>query len=167
MRALKTINFSCLFITVILLSSCSYSLRDNSIELFNKDLIVLSDNSDLNLELIEQLKTKNNKIYRTEDIGRKKSLIIKVKDHAFNRYSAAIGAGARTTQVRLDYRITYELIDTNLISIKNTFKSINYLSFNQSDLLAMQREEQILMRNFVNDAIKNMEFRLALIANEN
>ena len=166
MRALKTINFSCLFITVILLSSCSYSLRDNSIELFDKDLIVLSDNSDLNLELIEQLKTKNNKIYRTEDIG-KKSLIIKVKDHAFNRYSAAIGAGARTTQVRLEYRITYEIIDTNLISIKNTFKSINYLNFNQSDLLAMQREEQILMRNFVNDAIKNMEFRLALIAYEN
>ena len=166
MRALKTINFSCLFITVILLSSCSYSLRDNSIELFDKDLIVLSDNSDLNLELIEQLKTKNNKIYRTQDIG-KKSLIIKVKDHAFNRYSAAIGAGARTTQVRLEYRITYEIIDTNLISIKNTFKSINYLSFNQSDLLAMQREEQILMRNFVNDAIKNMEFRLALIAYEN
>ena len=119
------------------------------------------------MELIEQLKTKNNKIYRTEDIGRKKSLIIKVKDHTFNRYSAAIGAGARTTQVRLEYRITYEIIDINLISIKNTFKSINYLSFNQSDLLAMQREEQILMRNFINDAIKNMEFRLALIANEN
>ena len=83
-----------------------------------------------------------------------------------NKFSGALGAGARTTQVRLDYTISYELINKNKKVKKNIFKSSNYLSFNQSDLLAMEREEKILIKNFIKDAIKNMEFHLALNSNE-
>ena len=166
MMFLKKIILSCLFTVLFLLSSCGYSLRENSNELSQQDLIFVSDNSDLNLELINQLKLKDNTIFRTKNIENDIGIIIKIKVHELNKFSGAIGAGARTTQARLDYVISYELTNKKKIIIENTFKSTNYLSFNQSDLLSMQREEEILVKNFINDAIKNMEFLLALNNNE-
>ena len=166
MKLLKKIILSCLFTVLFLLSSCGYSLRENSNELSQQDLIFISDNSDLNLELINQLKLKDNTIFRTKNIENDIGIIIEIKVHELNKFSGAIGAGARTTQARLDYVISYELTNKKKIIIENTFKSTNYLSFNQSDLLSMQREEDILVKNFINDAIKNMEFLLALNNNE-
>ena len=166
MKLLKKAFFSFLLISTFLLSSCGYSLRENSNELSQKNLIVLSDNSDLNFELISELKTKGNTIIRVKDSNNDKNLIIKIILHELNKFSGALGAGARTTQVRLDYTISYELINKNKKVKKNIFKSSNYLSFNQSDLLAMEREEKILIKNFIKDAIKNMEFHLALNSNE-
>tara|TARA_Y100001970_G_C14035536_1_gene750901 strand:+ start:325 stop:834 length:510 start_codon:yes stop_codon:yes gene_type:complete len=166
MKPLKKIILSCLFISLLLLSACGYSLRESSNELSQKDLILLSDNSELNFELISQLKLKGNNVFRFEDATNGNNLTIKIKLHELNKLSGALGAGARTTQVRLDYAISYELISKNKIIKENTFKSTNYLSFNQSDLLAMEREEKILIKNFINDAIKNIEFHLAFNSNE-
>ena len=129
-------------------------------------MIVLSDNSDLNFELIYQLKNKGNTIFRVEDANNDKHLTIKIKLHELKKFSGAVGAGARTTQVRLSYTISYEFISKSQTIKENTFISQNYLSFNQSDLLAMEREEKILIKNFIKDAIKNMEFQLALNSNE-
>ena len=166
MRLLKKAFFSYLLISTFLLSSCGYSLRENSNELSHKNLIVLSDNSDLNFELISQLKTKGNTILRIKDSKNDKNLTIKIKLHELKKFSGALGAGARTTQARLSYTISYELIRKNETIKENSFTSQNYLSFNQSDLLAMEREEKILIKNFIKDAIKNMEFQLALNSNE-
>ena len=166
MKLLKKAFFSFLLISIFLLSSCGYSLRENSNELSQKNLIVLSDNSDLNFELIYQLKNKGNTIFRVEDANNDKNLTIKIKLHELKKFSGALGAGARTTQARLSYTISYELISKSKTIKENTFTSQNYLSFNQSDLLAMEREEKILLKNFIKDAIKNMEFQLALNSNE-
>ena len=166
MKLLKKDLFSFLLISTFLLSSCGYSLRENSNELSQKNLIVLSDNSDLNFELIYQLKNKGNTIFRVEDANNDKHLTIKIKLHELKKFSGALGAGARTTQVRLSYTISYELISKSKTIKENTFTSQNYLSFNQSDLLAMEREEKVLLKNFIKDAIKNMEFQLALNSNE-
>ena len=159
--------FSCLFIALLLLSSCSYSLRESSSELLQQDLVLVSDNSDLNLELISQLKAKGNKVSRAKNIENENGLIIRIKFHELNKFSGAIGAGARTTQARLDYAISYELSSKKKIIIEHIYESTKYLSFNQSDLLSMEREEKILVKNFINDGIKNMEFLLASKDNEN
>ena len=149
------------------MSSCGYSLRESSSELWRKDLVLLSKNSDLNLELISQLKAKDNKIFRTKNIENENGLIIRIKFHELTKFSGAIGAGARTTQARLDYKISYELSNKKEIIIENIYESTKYLSFNQSDLLSMEREEKILVKNFINDGIKNIEFLLASKDNEN
>ena len=159
--------FSCFFITLFLLSSCGYSLRESSSELLQQDLVLISDNSDLNLELISQLKAKGNKIFRAKNIENENGLIIRIKFHELNKFSGAIGAGARTTQARLDYVISYELSSKKKIIIEHIYESTKYLSFNQSDLLSMGREDKILVKNFINDGIKNMEFLLASKENEN
>ena len=148
------------------MSSCGYSLRDSSSELLQQDLVLISDNSDLNLELISQLKAKGNKVFRAKNIENENGLIIRIKFHELNKFSGAIGAGARTTQARLDYAISYELSSKKKIIIEHIYESTKYLSFNQSDLLSMEREEKILVRNFINDGIKNMEFLLASKDNE-
>ena len=167
MKFSKKFIFSYLFIALFLLSSCGYSLRESSSELWQKDLVLISNNSDLNLELISQLKAKDNKILRTKNIENENGLIIRIKFHELTKFSGAIGAGARTTQARLDYKISYELSNKKEIIIENIYESTKYLSFNQSDLLSMEREEKILVKNFINDGIKNMEFLLASKNNEN
>tara|TARA_Y100000766_G_C18656906_1_gene483225 strand:+ start:111 stop:614 length:504 start_codon:yes stop_codon:yes gene_type:complete len=159
--------FFCFALNLSLLSSCGYSLRESSSELLQQDLVLISDNSDLNLELISQLKAKGNKVFRAKNIENENGLIIKIKFHELNKFSGAIGAGARTTQARLDYVISYELSSKKKIIIEHIYESTKYLSFNQSDLLSMEREEKILEKNFINDGIKNMEFLLASKNNEN
>ena len=159
--------FYCFVLTLFLLSSCGYSLRESSSELLQQDLVLISDNSDLNLELISQLKAKGNKVFRAKNLENENDLIIRIKFHELNKFSGAIGAGARTTQARLDYVISYELSSKKKIIIEHIYESTKYLSFNQSDLLSMEREEKILVKNFINDGIKNMEFHLASKDNEN
>ena len=159
--------FYCFVLTLFLLSSCGYSLRESSSELLQQDLVLISDNSDLNLELISQLKAKGNKVFRAKNLENENDLIIRIKFHELNKFSGAIGAGARTTQARLDYVISYELSSKRKIIIEHIYESTKYLSFNQSDLLSMEREEKILVKNFINDGIKNMEFLLASKDNEN
>ena len=166
MRFSKKFIFSCLFIALFLISSCGYSLRENSSDLSQQDLVLISDNSTLNLELISQLRAKDNKIFRIKNIENENGLIIKIKLHELNKFSGAIGAGARTTQARLDYTISYELTNNKKIIFENIYKSTKYLSFSQSDLLSMEREEKVLVKSFINDGIKNMEFLLASKNNE-
>ena len=159
--------FSYLFISLILLSACGYSLRDSSNILTQKNLIVLSDNSNLNLELITQLKAKGNRVSRIENMNQDHDLMIKIKKHQINKFSGATGSGARTTQARLDYINTYEIVTKENKTFDNTFNSTSYLSFNQSDLLAMEKEEMIIVKGFINDGIKNIELHLSLNKNEN
>ena len=164
---MKKSIFSGLFISLILLSSCGYSLKDTSNTLTQKNIIVLGDNSNLNIELITQLKAKGNKISRIENMSKDHDLIIKIKQHQINKFSGATGSGARTTQARLDYKNSYEIVTKDNIIIENTFNSTNYLNFNQSDLLAMEKEEMVIVKNFIKDGIKNIEFLLSLNRNEN
>ena len=158
---------SCLFISLTLLSSCGYSLKESSNALTQKNIIVLANNSNLNLELISQLRAKGNKISRIENMSKKHDLKIKIKEHQINKFSGATGSGARTTQARLDYMNSYEIVTKDNIIIENTFNSTNYLNFNQSDLLAMEKEEMVIVKNFIKDGIKNIEFLLSLNRNEN
>ena len=135
---------SCLFISLTLLSSCGYSLKEGSNALTQKNIIVLANNSNLNLELISQLRAKGNKISRIENMTEKHDLKIKIKEHQINKFSGATGSGARTTQARLDYMNSYEIVTKDNKVIENTFNSTSYLNFNQSDLLAMEKEEMVL-----------------------
>ena len=125
---------SCLFISLTLLSSCGYSLKEGSNALTQKNIIVLANNSNLNLELISQLRAKGNKISRIENMTEKHDLKIKIKEHQINKFSGATGSGARTTQARLDYMNSYEIVTKDNKVIENTFNSTSYLNFNQSDL---------------------------------
>ena len=46
----KKIFISCLFVSLIIVTSCGYSLKKGTNELSQKEIVVIADNSDLNLE---------------------------------------------------------------------------------------------------------------------
>ena len=43
---------------------------------------------------------------------------------------------------------------------------MSYIDFNQSDLLAFEREEEITKEDFIRKAIRNMEFVISANLNE-
>ena len=147
----------------IFLNGCGYELRSQSKILSNQTIELISKDSELNKELERQLKLMNNNLQK---ISIEPDLVLKITDHKIERYVGSIGLGARTTQVRLDYLIKYEVTTDDLDQINNEFSDSRYIDFNQSNLLAFEKEVEITSENFVKRALKNMEFFLASQNNE-
>ncbi|RZP03335.1 MAG: hypothetical protein EVA48_01480 [Gammaproteobacteria bacterium] len=147
----------------IFLNGCGYELRSQSKILSNQTIELISKDSELNKELERQLKLMNNNLQK---ISIEPDLVLKITDHKIERYVGSIGLGARTTQVRLDYLIKYEATTDDLDQINNEFSDSRYIDFNQSNLLAFEKEVEITSENFVKRALKNMEFFLASQNNE-
>ena len=147
----------------IFLNGCGYELRSQSKILSNQTIELISKDSELNKELERQLKLMNNNLQK---ISIEPDLVLKITDHKIERYVGSIGLGARTTQVRLDYLIKYEATTDDLDQINNEFSDSRYIDFNQSNLLAFEKEVKITSENFVKRALKKMEFYLASQNNE-
>jgi outer membrane lipopolysaccharide assembly protein LptE/RlpB len=147
----------------IFLNGCGYELRSQSKILSNQTIELISKDSELNKELERQLKLMNNNLQK---ISIEPDLVLKITDHKIERYVGSIGLGARTTQVRLDYLIKYEATTDDLDQINNEFSDSRYIDFNQSNLLAFEKEVEITTENVVKRALKNMEFFLASQNNE-
>ena len=84
---------------------------------------------------------------------------------SFGSIPGSTGKGARTTQVRLDYKLVYE-IEKNDNTYKQTYEDMSFVDFNQSDLLAFEGEVEALKAIFIARALKNMEFFLSTQLNE-
>ena len=97
--------------------------------------------------------------------GKDSDLKIKILDHSIDKYVGSTGIGARTTQVRLDYKLVYE-IEKNDNTYKQTYEDMSFVDFNQSDLLAFEGEVEALKAIFIARALKNMEFFLSTQLNE-
>ena len=154
---LKVLLFLSLF-----LNSCGYELRTYSSGLFSQIVHFEGDNSDLNLDLKNKLKEMNNVL---RDNSKDSDLKIKILDHSIDKYVGSTGIGARTTQVRLDYKLVYE-IEKNDNTYKQTYEDMSFVDFNQSDLLAFEGEVEALKGIFIVRALKNMEFFLSTQLNE-
>ena len=97
--------------------------------------------------------------------GKDSDLKIKILDHSIDKYVGSTGIGARTTQVRLDYKLVYEN-EKNDNTYKQTYEDMSFVDFNQSDLLAFEGEVEALKAIFIARALKNMEFFLSTQLNE-
>lgn len=162
-RILSIKDLILLSVFFIFLNGCGYELRSQSKILSNQTIELISKDSELNKELERQLKLMNNNLQK---ISIEPDLVLKITDHKIERYVGSIGLGARTTQVRLDYLIKYEATTDDLDQINNEFSDSRYIDFNQSNLLAFEKEVEITSENFVKRALKNMEFFLASQNNE-
>ncbi|MDG2019418.1 MAG: hypothetical protein P8J48_00800 [SAR86 cluster bacterium] len=108
----------------------------------------------------------NSKGYFDSSVNPKTKISIKVLDHVVERYVGSTGSGALTTQVRLDYKILYNLKINEAKEIQHIFEDKSYIDFNQSDLLAFDKEEEITKEDFIRKAIRNMEFVISAQFNE-
>ena len=78
-----------------------------------------------------------------------------------------MGGGARTTQVRFEYKIVYEILSEGMkIPVLINYEDSSYVDFNQSDLLAFEEESASVKESFVRKAIRNLEFKVVSYLNE-
>ena len=159
-NSLKLLYFS----LVVLLISCGYSLRTNSDLNQNITYSIFFSESFLNSKLIDSLKLSNKNKVHLNNITNDSDVIIKIINHSIKRYSAALGSGARTKEARLEY-----LLEINL-KLRNSDKDMEYqirnnksYSFNESNILALEQEEEEITSDFINFAlneIKSLSLRL-------
>ena len=162
MKRLSPLTLKILLFLSLFLNSCGYELRTHSPDLFSQTVHFEADNSNLNLDLKNKLKEMNN-VLRAN--SKDSDLKIKILDHSIDKYVGSTGIGARTTQVRLDYKLVYE-IEKNDNTYKQTYEDMSFVDFNQSDLLAFEGEVEALKAIFIARALKNMEFFLSTQLNE-
>tara|TARA_B100001057_G_scaffold433778_1_gene462911 strand:+ start:251 stop:748 length:498 start_codon:yes stop_codon:yes gene_type:complete len=163
---MKLVNFTYfgLFLILILFfSSCGYELRSFSQNLSNQVIDYQAKDSQLNQKLKDQLALRNN---TTALNNNEADLWLEIISHSVKKFVGAVGAGARTTQVRLDYELVYK-IGKNIDNSKlYTFKESSFIDFDQSDLLAFERESDVVIENLITKGLRNMEFMLSTQSNE-
>ena len=164
---MKLMNFTQIGLFLVLflfLSSCGYELRSFSQNLSNQIINFQAKDSQLNHSLEDQLVLRNNSIFLNNNEA---DLQLEIISHSVEKFVGAMGAGARTTQVRLDYELIFKIGKNNDNSKPHTFEESSFIDFNQSDLLAFERESEVVIESFITRGLRNMEFILATQSNEN
>ena len=148
--------------TCYILNSCGYELRSvTKLSNFNFDL--KADETDLNLQLKDRLKEIKIVPNVSQDVPQIKITIL---NHSTERFVGSIGRAARTTQVRLDYKLSYQLEINDEPPRIEIFEDSSYIDFNQADLLSFEDEIKLVTKVFINKALRNLEFKILRSLNE-
>ena len=148
--------------TCFILNSCGYELRSvTKLSNFNFDL--KADETDLNLQLKDRLKEIKIVPNVSQDVPQIKITIL---NHSTERFVGSIGRAARTTQVRLDYKLSYQLEINDEPPRIEIFEDSSYIDFNQADLLSFEDEIKLVTKVFINKALRNLEFKILRSLNE-
>jgi len=155
-------KFLFLLMTCFILNSCGYELRSvTKLSNFNFDL--KANETDLNLQLKDRLKEIKIVPNVSQDVPQIKITIL---NHSTERFVGSIGRAARTTQVRLDYKLSYQLEINDEPPRIEIFEDSSYIDFNQADLLSFEDEIELMTRVFINKALRNLEFKIFRSLNE-
>ncbi len=162
MKIKQILDIKLLLTLVFIVNSCGYELRNYSTILSNQVLKYDAKKSELNLELENQLNSKNYVLSRNADSDSR----LKIISHSIEKFVGSVGQGARTTQVRLDYKLKYQIGNDGDNLIMHIFEDSTYIDFKQSDLLAFEEEIQAVTKTFITKAIRNIEFIASTQLNE-
>tara|TARA_Y100000996_G_scaffold88_1_gene83 strand:+ start:849 stop:1343 length:495 start_codon:yes stop_codon:yes gene_type:complete len=162
MKITQILDIKLLLTLVFIVNSCGYELRNYSTSLSNQVINYDAKKSELNLELENQLNSKNYVLSRNADSDSR----LKIISHSIEKFVGSTGQGARTTQVRLDYKLKYQIGNDGGNSIMHIFEDSSFIDFNQSNLLAFEEEIQSVTKTFIAKAIRNIEFIASTQLNE-
>ena len=155
-------KFLFLLMTCFILNSCGYELR-SATKLSNFNFDLKADETDLNLQLKDRLKEIKIVPNVSQDVPQIKLTIL---NHSTERFVGSIGRAARTTQVRLDYKLSYQLEINDEPPRIEIFEDSSYIDFNQADLLSFEDEIKLVTKVFINKALRNLEFKILRSLNE-
>ena len=162
MKITQILDIKLLLTLVFIVNSCGYELRNYSTNLSNQVINYDAKKSELNLELENQLNSRNYVLSRNVDSDSR----LKIISHSIEKFVGSTGQGARTTQVRLDYKLKYQIGNDGGNSIMHIFEDSSFIDFNQSNLLAFEEEIQSVTKTFIAKAIRNIEFIASTQLNE-
>ena len=160
----RSTRYIILLLSFICFTSCGYELRNPSSSLSDIQFRIISENSELNKEFEKQIKQRNI-IFQSNQA--KSTITLKIKKHDLQRFVGSVGGGARTTQVRFEYKIVYEILSEGIkMPLLINYEDSSFVDFNQSDLLAFEEESASVKESFVRKAIRNLEFKVVSYLNE-
>ena len=162
MKITHVLDIKLLLTLVFIVNSCGYELRNYSKSLSNQVINYDAKKSELNLELENQLNSKNYVLSRNTDPDSR----LKIISHSIEQFVGSTGQGARTTQVRLDYKLKYQIGNDGGNLLMHIFEDSSFIDFNQSNLLAFEEEIQSATKTFIAKAIRNIEFIASTQLNE-
>ena len=159
----RSTRYIILLLSFICFTSCGYELRNPSSSLSDIQFRIISENSELNKEFEKQIKQRNI-IFQSDQA--KSTITLKIKNHDLQRFVGSVGGGARTTQVRFEYKIVYEILTDGIMPVLINYEDSSFVDFNQSGLLAFEEESASVKESFVRKAIRNLEFKVVSYLNE-
>ena len=162
MKITRALDIKLLLTLVLIINSCGYELRNYSTSLSNQVINYDAKKSELNLELENQLNSRNYVLSRNVDSESR----LKIISHSIEKFVGSTGQGARTTQVRLDYKLKYQIGHDDGNLRMHLFEDSSFIDFNQSNLLAFEEEIQSVTKTFIAKAIRNIEFIASTQLNE-
>ena len=162
MKITQVLDIKLLLTLVLMINSCGYELKNYSTSLSNQVINYDAKKSELNLELENQLNSRNYVLSRNVDSESR----LKIISHSIEKFVGSTGQGARTTQVRLDYKLKYQIGHDGDNLIMHLFEDSSFIDFNQSNLLAFEEEIQSVTKTFIAKAIRNIEFIASTKSNE-
>ena len=154
MKITQVLDIKLLLTLVLIVTSCGYQLRNYSASLSSQVINYDAKKSELNLELENQLSSKNYVLSRNADSDTR----LKIISHSIEKFVVSAGQGARTTQVRLDYKLKYQIGNDGGNLIMHIFEDASFIDFNQSNLLAFEEEIQSVTKSFIAKAIRNIDY---------
>ena len=162
MKITQILDIKLLLTLVFIVNSCGYELRNYSTSLSNQVINYDAKKSELNLELENQLNSRNYVLSRNIDSESQ----LKIISHSIEKFVGSTGQGARTTQVRLDYKLKYQIGHDDGNLKMHLFEDSSFIDFNQSNLLAFEEEIHSVTKIFIEKAIRNIEFIASTQLNE-
>ncbi len=130
MKITQALSIKLLLTLALIINSCGYELRNYSTSLSYQVINYDAEKSELNRELENQLNSKNYVLSRNADSDSR----LKIISHSIEKFVGSTGQGARTTQVRLDYRLKYQIGDDGGNLIMHIFEDSSFIDFNQSKI---------------------------------
>ena len=148
-----------LFIYISFICSCSYQLVDSYEEKIN--ILISSENTQLDNLFIALLKENGSFNLNPPTSNDNNIFQIKIENHKLSRYSGASSLDGRTTRVRMEYEFSFSIISSNLKEpLFREFKESSYYVYDDSKLLSMEEEEDVLVREFIRSSQQKLELLL-------
>ena len=148
-----------LFIYISFICSCSYQLVDSYEEKIN--ILISSENTQLDNLFITLLKENGSFNLNPPTSDDNNIFKIRIESHKLSRYSGASSLDGRTTRVRMEYEFNFSINSSNLKEpLFREFKESSYYIYDDSKLLSMEEEEDLLVREFIRTSQQKLELLL-------
>ena len=141
-------------ILISLIASCGYKIRDSENAFIGAKVILIYDPKEINQKFINQFQeSQNYKSLLLNNSDQDADIILRVINQTLNRYSLALNENLEASEARLEYKLEYSIrikgLEENFFQIKLE-KPVLY---NESRIMAMENKEELLLNEFIKDAI--------------
>tara|TARA_Y100000590_G_scaffold247446_1_gene278098 strand:- start:427 stop:774 length:348 start_codon:yes stop_codon:yes gene_type:complete len=105
---------------------------------------------------------KENEAYKLNNFSEKEDDIkIKIEDHQILKFSGAASLDGRTSKVRIQYLLKFSISTSRVKTpIQQEIKESSYYIYDDSNLLSMEEEENLVVQEFIKSSQQKLRILL-------